>query len=120
MAKAGKPQQQATAAEIGLGDHHVCPAGGTVSAELPTTAAPPASSQTAAWKRNWATACPLWDSAFAFSENVRDCRIGWKFSPASQGNTTAPHKLELDATRSESTGGDIPAEHGVMLRSTLL
>ena len=73
---------------------------------------------------------PLWDGAFtltpnigfAFSENVRDYRIGWKFSPASQGNTTAPRQLELelDATRSETTGGDGPAEHGVMLRSMFL
>ena len=73
---------------------------------------------------------PLWDGAFtmtpnigfAFSETVRDYRIGWKFSPASQGNTTAPRQLELelDATRSETTGGDGSAEHGVMLRSMFL
>ncbi|KKZ10311.1 MAG: hypothetical protein TE42_10320, partial [Candidatus Synechococcus spongiarum SP3] len=60
----------------------------------------------------------------AFSEKVRDYRIGWRLSPASQDNPTAHRplelELELDATRSETTGGDASAEHGVMLRSTLL
>ncbi|KKZ11019.1 MAG: hypothetical protein TE42_08950, partial [Candidatus Synechococcus spongiarum SP3] len=58
----------------------------------------------------------------AFSEKVRDYRIGWRLSPASQDNLTAhrPLELELDATRSETTSGDASAEHGVMLRSTLL
>ena len=75
---------------------------------------------------------PLWNGAFsltpnigfAFSEKVRDYRIGWRLSPASQDNPTAHRplelELELDATRSETTGGDASAEHGVMLRSTLL
>ena len=74
---------------------------------------------------------PLWDGAFtltpnigfAFSETVRDYRIGWRLSPAPPP-AAAYHplelELELDVTRSESTDSDAPATHGVMLRSTLL
>ena len=72
---------------------------------------------------------PLWDGAFtltpnigfAFSETVRDYRIGWRLSPTpSPAAAYHPLELELDATRSETTGGDGSAEHGVMLRSMFL
>ena len=72
---------------------------------------------------------PLWDGAFtltpnigfAFSETVRDYRIGWRLSPTpSPAAAYHPLELELDVTRSERTDSDAPATHGVMLRSTLL
>ena len=72
---------------------------------------------------------PLWDGAFtltpnigfAFSETVRDYRIGWRLSPAPPPAAAYhPLELELDVTRSERTDSDAPATHGVMLRSTLL
>ena len=92
-------------------------------------AKPSASWPPAGWRRSWATALPLWDGAvtltpnigFAFSERVRDYRIGWRLSPAPPPAAAYhPLELELDVTRSETTGGDAPAEHGVMLRTTLL
>ncbi|KKZ11836.1 MAG: hypothetical protein TE42_06745, partial [Candidatus Synechococcus spongiarum SP3] len=68
---------------------------------------------------------PLWDGAFTatpnigfgISEHVRDYRIGWRLSPAPQDNPPVQLQLEMDATRSETTGGDALAEHEVTLRT---
>ena len=57
---------------------------------------------------------------FGISDHFRDYHIGWRLTPSPQDNPGVQLQLEMDATRSESTGGAALSEHEVMLRSTLL
>ena len=54
---------------------------------------------------------------FGLSDEARDYRLGWRLTPAVQGDTG--FEVSLDATRRESANEDVPPEHGVMLRSTM-
>ena len=48
---------------------------------------------------------------------ARDWRIGWRLTAAvPDGSAFA---VNLDATRSEAAGGDMPPNHGVMLRGAM-
>ena len=69
---------------------------------------------------------PAFGGAFTGTPNLgfglsdggaRDWRIGWRLAPAGAGGPG--FEMNLDATRSESAGGDDPPVHGVMLRSVL-
>ena len=51
---------------------------------------------------------------FGLSDDARDYRLGWRLTPAVQGDTG--FEVSLDATRRESASEDVPPEHGVMLR----
>ncbi len=56
------------------------------------------------------------NSGFGMSDGgAQDWRIGWRLTPAVQGDLG--FEVNLDATRSEPENADV--EHGVMLRSTL-
>ena len=63
---------------------------------------------------------------FALSDTARDYRLGWRLTPAAKGRSR--FEVSLDATRREPANpgsgsgagsGAAPAEHGVMLRSTI-
>ena len=46
-----------------------------------------------------------------------DVLLGWRLTPA--GPAGPGFEVSLDATRSESAGGDTETEHGIMLRGTM-
>ena len=54
---------------------------------------------------------------FGLSDTAREVRLGWRLTPAAQGDSG--FEVNLDATRRESAGGDTRPEHGVMLRGVL-
>ena len=54
---------------------------------------------------------------FGLSDEARDYRLGWRLTPAVQGDTG--FEVSLDATRRESANEDVPPEHGGMLRGAV-
>ena len=53
---------------------------------------------------------------FGLSDSARDYTLGWRLTPA-RGDSG--FEVNLDATRRETTGGNAPPEHGVMLRGAI-
>ena len=54
---------------------------------------------------------------FGMSAGARDYRLGWRLTSAVPGDPG--FEVNLDATRRETTGGAVPAEHGVALKATI-
>ena len=54
---------------------------------------------------------------FGLSDTAREVRLGWRLTPA--GPAGPGFEVSLDATRSESAGGDTEPEHGIMLRGAM-
>ncbi len=54
---------------------------------------------------------------FGLSDTAREYRLGWRLTSAVRGDPG--FEVNLDATRREAANADEPAEHGVMLRSSI-
>ena len=51
------------------------------------------------------------------SDRARELRLGWRLTSALPDDPG--FEISLDAARREAAGGDVPPEHGVMLRGAM-